>query len=398
MAPTRRKWRLGPAFVTAALVFGPGSITLASSIGAGFGYALLWIIVVAVVLMLAYTGMSVRLGLGDGRSALDLVRQRLHPALAVLVGLGCFVVTASFQAGNSAGVGAATSILFGLDARVTSAGFTALAIGFVWLPRFYRHMERVMVTLVLGMFVLFVVTMLAARPDPGEVAAGFVPSLPTGSGLLVIALMGTSFSVVGAFYQGYLVQEKGWTSTERAAATRDTGLGIVLLGALTAVIVIGAGAILRPKGIEVQSAGDMASILEPTIGSWASVLFAIGLWAAAFTSLVGNATIGGSLLADAFGLGRSLRSSAVKLCISGVMLLGGTLAVIFAGNPIQLIVTAQATTVLVVPLVGAVLLYLSSDRRLLGDLTNRWWQILLGVLGWLALVLLAWSYVIQLTD
>lgn len=392
----RRSWRIGPAFVTAALVFGPGSITLASSIGAGFGYTLLWGLAVAAVFMLAYTGMAVRLGLGGGRSPLELIRQRLAPWLAVVVGVGCFLVTASFQAGNSVGAGAATQILFGWDVRITAALFTAVAVALVWLPNFYRHLERIMVVLVIGMLLLFAATAVVARPAPTEVAAGFVPSVPSGSALLLIALIGTSFSVVGAFYQAYLVQEKGWGVAERGTAVRDAALGILLLCGLGAVIMIAAGAVLKPQGLEVSSPGDMAVILEPTIGSWARVLFAVGLWAAAFTSLVGNATIGGSMLADAFGLGRSLSSPVVKLFITGVMVLGGAVAVTFAANPVQLIVTAQAATVLVVPLVGAVLLYLSSDRRLLGPLANRWWQVGLGAAGWLVLGLLAWSYVVQL--
>ncbi|PSK91833.1 Mn2+/Fe2+ NRAMP family transporter [Murinocardiopsis flavida] len=393
----RRRWSIGPAFVTAALVFGPGSITLASSIGAGYGYALLWVLVVAAVFMLSYTGMAVRLGIGDSRSPLEVIRARLTPWLAVLVGVGCFLVTAAFQAGNSVGAGAATAILVGGNVQVTAALFTALGIAFVWLPSFYRHLERVMVVLVVAMFVLFAATAVVSRPSLGGIASGLVPSVPSGSALLVVALMGTSFSVVGAFYQAYLVQEKGWRPEQRGSAMRDTALGIALLGGLTAVIVIGAAAVLRPQEVAVTSAGDMAAILEPTIGPWARTLFALGLWAAAFSSLVGNATIGGCMLADALGLGRSLSAPVVKLFISGVMFLGGAVAVAFAANPVQLIITAQAATVLVVPMVGAVLLYLAADRRLLGALANRWWQNVLGAVGLLALLLLAWSYVVQLS-
>src|SRR5690625_6166961 len=54
------KW-LGPGFITAALVFGPGSLTLASTLGADYGYTFLWVIVVATVFMMVFTNMSIRI-------------------------------------------------------------------------------------------------------------------------------------------------------------------------------------------------------------------------------------------------------------------------------------------------------------------------------------------------
>ena len=58
--PKKRSFlqRLGPGIITAALVFGPGSLTLNTKLGAGFGYSLFWVIILAMVFMEAYTRMS----------------------------------------------------------------------------------------------------------------------------------------------------------------------------------------------------------------------------------------------------------------------------------------------------------------------------------------------------
>ena len=37
----------------------------------------------------------------------------------------------------------------------------------------------------------------------------------------VQALIGTTFSVAGAFYQAYLVRQKGWTNTDLGRGTVD---------------------------------------------------------------------------------------------------------------------------------------------------------------------------------
>lgn len=391
--PTRRGLaKFGPAFITAALVFGPGSITTASSMGADFAYDLVWVPVIATVLMLCFVDLCVRIGLSTDAGPIGTISQRFTRVAGVLVGLGAFAVTASFQAGNSAGTGAAMSVLFGGDATLFAVLFTLLGLGFVWLPSFYRQLERVMVVIILALVVIFLITMVVARPDVGQVVAGLVPRLPSGSAALVVGAAATTFSVVGALYQIQLVREKGWTAADYRSARKDAVAGTLILGGLSFVIMVAAAAVLNPRGASVQSPADMAAILEPSIGGWASTLFALGLWAAAFSSLVGNSTIGGSMLAGALDIeSGGLSSARVKVCISVVILLGGVVAAIFGGLPVQLIITAQAVTIFVVPLIGVLLVWLGRVPER-GELKLSVAQLVLAVVGVLFLVLLAVNY------
>lgn len=392
-APERRGFAtLGPAFITAALVFGPGSIATASSMGAEFAYDLVWVPVIATILMLCFVDLCVRIGLSTDSGPIGTIAKRFTRVAGVLVGLGAFAVTASFQAGNSAGTGAAMTVLFGGDSTLFAVLFTLVGLGFVWLPSFYRQLERVMVVIILALVVIFVVTAVVARPDLGQVLAGLVPSFPSGSATLVVGAAATTFSVVGALYQIQLVREKGWTAADYPTARKDAIVGTLILGGLSFVIMVAAAAVLNPRGLSVQSPADMAAVLEPTIGGWASTLFALGLWAAAFSSLVGNSTIGGGMLAGAFGLEEGgLSSSRVKACISAVIVLGGAVAAIFGGLPVQLIITAQAVTIFVVPLIGVLLVWLGRVPER-GELRLPAAQLVLAVAGVLFLVLLALNY------
>ncbi|RCS60097.1 Nramp family divalent metal transporter [Microbacterium sp. JB110] len=387
----RSRWRIGPAFVTAALVFGPGSITTASSLGAGFAYDLVWVPVVATILMLCFVNIAVRIGLTTDQGSVGTVSARFGRIVGILIALGALVVVASFQAGNSVGAGAAAEVLFDTNTAVLAGVFTAVAIAFVWLPSFYRNLERVMVPLVLLMLVLFVITAVVSQPDPGALLRGLIPTIPTGSNAVVVAAVATTFSVVGAFYQITLVREKGWGPDEFVQARRDASLGTVILGGLSFVIMIAAAGVLNPAGETVSSPADLAAVLQP-IGQWAPVLFAIGLWAAAFTSLVGNATIGGSMLAGAIGKeSGGLDSPIVKVCVTVVMAIGGIVAIVFGGIPIQLILTAQAVTIFIVPLIGLVMVLLARHRDR-GRLKISIPQLVLAGLGVLFLILLAITY------
>jgi Mn2+/Fe2+ NRAMP family transporter len=394
--PAQKRGRFGPAFVTAALVFGPGSITTASSLGASFSYDLVWVPVLATILMLCFVNLSVRIGLTTDRSPVATVSAKLGRIVGIPVGLGAFLVAASFQAGNSVGTGAASQVLFGGNTALFAALFTALAIGFLWLPRFYRNLERTMVVIIVAMLVIYVVTAVISRPDLGQMAKGLLPSIPSGASALVVAAAATTFSIVGAFYQIQLVREKGWAPAQFPEARRDAALGSVILGTLSMVIMVAAAAVLNPLGATVSSPADMAVILEPTLGQGATVLFALGLWAAAFSSLLGNSTIGGSMLAGALGIDRGgLDSKVVKLCITAVLLLGGIVAVVFGGIPVQLILTAQAVTILVVPMIGIALVVLARSRDR-GSLRIGAAQLTLALFGILFLLALAVQYIVSL--
>ncbi len=382
---------IGPAFITAALVFGPGSIATASSMGAAYAYELLWVPVISTILMLCFVNIGVRIGLTSERSVLGTISHRLTGIVAILVGLGSFLVVTSFQAGNSAGTGAAGQLMFGGEPRTYAIVFTVIGLLFVWIPKFYPALEKVMVVIIIVMLVAMVTTAIVSRPDPGAMIAGLVPRIPEGSVPLVVGLAATTFSVVGALYQIQLVREKGWTSSDFRLARRDAVVGTLILGVLSAVIMISAAATLNPAGIAADSPAALAQILQP-IGSWAVVLFAIGLWCAAFSSMIGNSTIGGSMLAGVFRIDSGgLSSVPVKICISLVIVLGGVVAAVFGGVPIQLILTAQAVTILAVPLIGVVMVVLSRHRDR-GALRIGAGQLSLAVVGLGFLLFLAVTY------
>lgn len=382
---------IGPAFITAALVFGPGSIATASSIGATFGYELLWVPVIATVLMLCFVNIGVRIGLTSDGSILGTIAHRLTSIVAILVGIGAFLVVTSFQAGNSAGTGAAGQLMFGGEPRMYAIIFTAIGLLFVWIPKFYPALEKVMIVIILILLVTMVTTAIISQPDPIAMVAGLVPSIPDGSIALVVGLAATTFSVVGALYQIQLVREKGWTPSEFKLARRDAIIGTLILGILAAVIMVAAAATLKPAGIEADSPAALAKILQP-IGSWAVVLFAIGLWCSAFSSMIGNSAIGGTMLAGVFRIDKGgLSSVPVKVCISLVIVLGGVVAAVFGGIPIQLIITAQAVTILAVPLIGVVMVILARHRDR-GGLRIGTAQLVLSIVGIGFLLFLAINY------
>ncbi|HEY1009651.1 MAG TPA: divalent metal cation transporter, partial [Daejeonella sp.] len=98
---------LGPGIIIAAVVFGPSKMTITSKLGSQYGYSLLWIVVIAMFFMAVFTIMGARIGVATKHSLLTTIRHKWGQVAAIAVGLGIFIVTTSFQAGNSIGVGIA---------------------------------------------------------------------------------------------------------------------------------------------------------------------------------------------------------------------------------------------------------------------------------------------------
>lgn len=392
-SPVRRfrNWLgvLGPGMITAALVFGPSKVTITSKLGADFGFDLLWIIAVAIFFMIVFTAMSARIGMASDVSFLTLIRNKWGKIAAVTTGVGVFLVSASFQAGNSIGIGISIAELFDSSPTPWIIGFNLFGICLLFFHSFYKVLEKIMIGLIIIMLVAFLVTLFLSQPPIGQIAGGFVPRIPTGSFGLVIAFMASCFSVVGACYQSYLMQERRRINPNGKQSGRDSVPGILILGIMSAIVLICAAAVLHPQNLKVNSGSDMARVLEPLFGNYASGFFLVGLFGAAFSSLIGNASLGGTLMGDAIGLGSSINSKGVRLLIALVMIIGATVAILFGNLPIQLMIFAQSVTILVVPFIGIALYLIANDEKIMKHLKNSLSTRIIGALGLIILLGLA---------
>lgn len=386
-----KKWilSLGPGIITAALVFGPSKITIATKLGADYNYSLLWVVAVAIFFMVIFTSMSARIGIATNQSLLSSIREKWGRNIAVAIGVGVFLVTASFQAGNSIGVGIAVSELTQTPAVPWIVLFNIIAIGLLFFKGFYKTLEKIMISLIALMLFAFITTVFLVKPSLQHIVSGYVPSIPDKSLGLIIAFIASSFSIVGAFYQSYLVQERRRIYPGVKQKSSDSITGILILGIMASIVLICAATVLFSAGVKVNSATDMARALKPLLGNYASRLFLCGLFAASFSTLIGNATVGGTLLGDAIGSGNQLNSKVVKYLIALVMLIGAAIAIIFGKLPLELIILAQSVTILIVPFIGIAMYAISNNEQIMGKYKNSIAVKIIGFIGLLILVVLA---------
>jgi len=391
--PSRAWYQLiGPGLITACVVIGPGSILTSSKVGSANGYGMAWVVVLACVFMLIYMTLGARLGVTAGESPADLVAKRAGRWLAAVIGLGVFFISAAFQFGNNLGVASAFEIFIG-DDKPWLLGtivvlFNAMTISFLFtFKNLYKAVERLMMVFVALMLTAFCINLLFAQPHWGDLLLGFIPEFLRGVepkegepllDLSVLALVGTTFVITAAYYQAYLVRQKGWTHHELKEGARDTRVGAVIMCVITLMIMLTAAAQFHnfDTGKAKENLGEVADVarqLEPTLGTHAKWLFALGVFSAAYSSFLVNSMIGGFILADGLGLGSKPEDLWPRLLTALVLLtgMGVGLFVISTGiRPVPAIVAAQAVTVLAAPLMAGALLWLTNRKDVMGPDTN----------------------------
>jgi Mn2+/Fe2+ NRAMP family transporter len=327
--------RLGPAFIVGACIIGPGSVTLMSTTGANYGYQLIWIALVAGGLMAAFLGLFMRFGIYADETFLGLAAKKFGRWFAVLCGISLASTNAAFQFGNAIGVTAGMQALWGgVSPYVWPVVFSLAAIVFLFAFRnLYRYVEHIMRFFLVLMFLAFLANLIWARPDLGAAAKGaFVPSLPEGVNWVTVGgLIGTTFVIVAAFFQSYLVKAKGWTEEDFASGTTDTLMASVIFTLIGCVIMMTAAAVLYPRAGQVTFE-IMIGQLKSVFGNSARFIFCIGFWSAAFSSFVTNSLIGGVLLNDGLGLGGKIESTATRVFAALVLLIGMVTGLVIIHN------------------------------------------------------------------
>ena len=390
---------IGPALIVAAVVLGPGSILTSSKVGASFGLVGVPVIAGAAILMIAMVALSARLGVVYENSLCDELASRLGRGIAIFIGLILFTLVALFQSSNNIAMIGGLEPLFtegtfpNFIRLIILVAFNVFIIGILYGMRdLYHFVEKLMKFLIAFMCVAFLVNFLLVLFNPHSFDR--VPSGGSHDLIPLLGMIGTTFSVGGAFYQAYLVRERGWGLGDVRKGLTDSIVSISVLGLITMVILLTAWLTFygTPGGVVLASVGDVARQLEPLFGAGARYIFAGGILAGALSSFLVNAMIGGTVMSDALGRGSRL-SDRWPVHMTAIALLVGMLVAVASllkeGSTVLLITFAQALTVLGIPALAAALIYLGTRKDLVGERQIPRPMLVLATVGLLVSIVLA---------
>ncbi len=376
---------MGPGLVTSTADNDAGGIATYASVGAAYGFQMLWILLLITFSLGVVQEMSARMGVVTGKGLSDLIREQFGVKTTAFAMLTLLIANGATTIAEFVGIAAASELL-GVPKYLT----VPLAAVFVWLVVVrgsYRRAEKIFLLLSLAFFT-YVLAGFLARPDWGQVAQGlFVPVVVPESRflLLFIATVGTTITPWMQFYLQASIVDKGLTVRDLGYARADVLFGAFITDFFAFFIIVATGATLFVSGIhQIDSADQAAQALTPIAGPLSGQLFAIGLLGA---SLLGASILPLSTsyaICEAFGWERGVNQTWEDAPIfyglyTGTIIVGALVALI-PGAPLFLILLlSQTVNGILLPVVLILMLRLTNDPRLMGKFVN---SRLANVLGW----------------
>ncbi|HEY2140521.1 MAG TPA: Nramp family divalent metal transporter [Solirubrobacteraceae bacterium] len=368
---------LGPGLIAANAGNDAGGIATYSSVGAKYGYGLLWMMVLITISLAIVQRLAARMGVVTGKGLAELVREEYGIRWSVLATAAVLIANLGICISDFVGVGAALG-LAGVPVQI-SVPLAALGIWLIIVRGSYRSAERIFIWFTIPFFA-YPIAAILAHPHWGAVGKAIaVPQLHASSTyvLLLIATAGTTITPYMQLYLQSAVVERGVREDELRREEREAVSGAIFANAIAAFIIIATGATLYTHGIHtIGSAADAARALNPFAGPYAEVLFGVGLLgasllAAAILPIATSYVISESLGYEK-GVGRRREDAPVFVNIITGMILVAAIVAIIPGVPvISLLVAVQVVNGLLLPINLFFIWRLSRSSRVMGDRRSR---------------------------
>ena len=401
MNKIKRFWKvLGPGLITGASDDDPSGIATYSQAGAAYGLSTLWTAIIAFPLMAAIQQMCAKIGLVTSQGLTGALKTNYPKPILYLMLLFSFPAIVMNIGADIAGMGAVGNLLFPkIDAMYFSIFFTILLLGLIiYLP--YHKIAATLKFLCVVLLVYLIVPFLY-KQDWLDIAKNtFIPNIQFNKEFVavLVGILGTTISPYLFFWQASMeVEEMAHKKRHLIVNKRiitdmkkDVDFGMSFSGVVMFFIILTTGTVLYKGGIhQIDTVEQAAAALKPLAGNFAYLLFAIGVIG---TGLLAIPVLCGSLsyiISETFGWEKGLdkkfhEAKAFYLVMVISLILGLSLNYIGI-SPIKALIYTAILYGLTAPVLIAIILHISNNKKVMGNFTNSRFS---NFLGFSALILM----------
>lgn len=363
---------IGPSFVVAVAYVDPGNLATNVSAGARYGYALLWVIVMANLMAMLIQYLSAKLGLATGRNLAQVCRDNLPRPVAVGLWLQAEFMVIMTDLAEVVGGALALYLLFGIPIVPGALITGGVMLVILRLSADRRRRFEVVIGSLLSVVLLgFLYQTIGVGVDGPDAVRGLAPSFPDNhAALLAVGIVGATVMPHAIYLHSALTQGLIGSSdpAERRRATRSTLVDVLVAlsvaGFINASILLGARSL---AGTSTESLTEAFTAFEVTSGRVTALVFAVALLASGLAACcVGVYT--GQVVVQGF-----IRRS-VPIWLRRAISMVPALVILGLGmEPTTALVLSQVTLSFGIPFALYPLLRFTSDRSLMGDLVNSPW-------------------------
>ncbi len=310
----KKGWRktlsfLGPAYLISVGYMDPGNWATDLQGGSKFGYSLIWVLLMSNLMALLLQGLAARLGIVRGRDLAQANREaypkRVNYILYVLAEIAIAACDLAEVLGMAIGIQLLTGLPLAWGVSITVLDTFLL----LYLQKLgMRKMEIFIIGLVAVVALSFLVEIIFAKPDAGDVIKGFIPHLQNDEALYIaISIIGATVMPHNLYLHSALVQTRKIDKTDAGIKQAikfnriDSTVALNIAFLVNAGILILAATVFFKSGnSDVASIKDAHKLLDPLLGSSiAPKLFAIALIAAGQSSTI-TGTLAGQIIMEGY--------------------------------------------------------------------------------------------------
>ncbi|MGZ4291422.1 MAG: Nramp family divalent metal transporter [Gaiellaceae bacterium] len=367
---------LGPGIVAANAGNDAGGIATYSSVGARYGYDLIWMMVVITVSLIVLQEMAARMGIVTGKGLADLVRENYGVRWALFATASVLVANLGICISEFVGIGAALGLAH-VPVQV-SVPVAAVTVWLLLVRGTYKIAERIFVAMTIPFFA-YPIAAILSHPHWGKVGKAIVaPHVQTSPSyvLLFVATAGTTITPFMQLYLQSAVVERGLGPEDLNKERVEVVTGSIFANVVASFIIVATGATLFVHHHRfVDTASEAAQALAPFAGRFAEVLFAVGLLGASLLAAAVLPVTAAYVISETFGFERGISHSPREApvfvgVVTSLVVIGAAVAMI-PGIPVfRLLVGVQAVNGVLLPITLFFVWRLSARVEVMGSYRN----------------------------
>ena len=364
---------IGPGLLVTVGFIDPGNWASNFAAGSDFGYTLLWVVTLSTVMLIVLQHNVAHLGIVTGL-CLSEAAHRYAPRWIARPILGSAVLASiSTSLAEILGGAIALQMLVGMPI-VWGALLTTVLVVVLLFTNSYRRIERGIIGFVSVIGLSFLYELFLVDIDwPLAARSWVVPSIPQGSLLIIMSVLGAVVMPHNLFLHSEVVQSREYNKGDDRSIRRllkyefyDTLFSMGVGWAINSAMILLAASTFFAQGVQVEELQQAKSLLDPLLGNQAGTIFALALLMAGLSSTVTSGMAAGSIFAGMFGEPYHIKDIHSRV---GVLLsLGVALLVIFFINdPFQGLIISQMVLSVQLPFTVFLQVGLTSSRRVMGE-------------------------------
>lgn len=371
---------IGPGLLVTVGFIDPGNWASNFAAGADFGYSLLWVITLSTIMLIVLQHNVAHLGIVTGL-CLSEAATKYTPKWVSRPILGTAVL-ASISTSLAEILGGAIALEMLFDIPIIGGSLlTAFFVTIMLFTNSYKRIERSIIAFVSVIGLSFLYELFLVDIDwPLAARSWVIPSIPEGSLLVIISVLGAVVMPHNLFLHSEVVQSREYNKKDDASIRKllkyefyDTLFSMGVGWAINSAMILLAAATFFANHIGVEELQQAKSLLEPLLGNQAATIFALALLMAGISSTVTSGMAAGSIFAGMFG--ESYHVKDVHSRVGILLSLGIALVVIlFIENPFQGLIISQMILSIQLPFTIFLQVGLTSSKRVMGQYANSRWS------------------------